>query len=91
MDPVYKGARTGVMVYRCIEAAKKLSQEGIDCRVINIHTIKPLDISLVRDSAEKTGAIVSVEEHSIMGGLGECPGRGICRNYSCLPGTGGHC
>ena len=61
---------SGVMVYRCLKAAKILSKEGISCRVINIHTIKPLDASLIKESAEKTGAIVSVEEHSIIGGLG---------------------
>ena len=60
----------GVMVYRCLEAAKILDREGISCRVINIHTIKPLDVSLIRQAAEETGAIVTAEEHSIMGGLG---------------------
>ncbi len=60
----------GVMVYRCIEAAKILDREGISCRVINIHTIKPLDVSLIRQAAEETGAIVTAEEHSIIGGLG---------------------
>jgi len=60
----------GVMVYRSLEAARILAKEGISCRVINIHTIKPLDVSLVRKMAEETGAIVSAEEHSIIGGLG---------------------
>ncbi len=60
----------GVMVFRCLEAAKILSKERISTRVINMHTIKPLDISLVRKAAEETGAIVSAEEHSIIGGLG---------------------
>jgi len=61
---------SGVMVSRCLEAANILSEEGISARVINIHTIKPLDISLIRKAAEKTGAIVSAEEHSVIGGLG---------------------
>ena len=61
---------SGVMVSRCLEAVKILSKEGISARVINIHTIKPLDVSLVRKAAEETGAIVTAEEHSIIGGLG---------------------
>lgn len=61
---------SGVMVSRCLEAAKILDREGISCRVINIHTIKPLDVSLIRKAAEETGAIVSAEEHSVIGGLG---------------------
>ena len=60
----------GVMLYRCIEAAKILSKEGISCRVINIHTIKPLDVPLIKRAVEETGAIVCAEEHSIIGGLG---------------------
>ena len=60
----------GVMVSRCLEAVKILSKEGISARVINIHTIKPLDVSLVRKAAEETGAIVTAEEHSVIGGLG---------------------
>jgi len=60
----------GVMVSRCLEAAKILAKEGISARVINIHTIKPLDVFLVKKAAEETGAIVSAEEHSIIGGLG---------------------
>jgi len=60
----------GVMLLRCLEAAKILAKEGVSCRVINIHTVKPLDISLLQQAAEETGAIVSAEEHSIIGGLG---------------------
>jgi len=60
----------GVMVFRCLEASKILAKEGIKARVINMHTIKPLDISLVKQAAEETGAIVTAEEHSIIGGLG---------------------
>ena len=61
---------SGVMVSRCLEAAKILDREGISCRLINIHTIKPLDVSLLQQAAEETGAIVSAEEHSVIGGLG---------------------
>lgn len=60
----------GVMLFRCLEAAKLLAEEGIETRVINMHTIKPLDISLVKQAAEDTEAIITAEEHSIIGGLG---------------------
>jgi transketolase len=60
----------GVMVFRCLEAAKLLAEEGIGARVINMHTIKPLDISLIKQAAEDTEAIITAEEHSIIGGLG---------------------
>jgi len=65
---------SGVMVARCLEAAKILANEGIDAQVINIHTIKPLDASMLQEAAEKTGAIVTAEEHSIIGGLGSAVG-----------------
>lgn len=60
----------GMMVYRCVEAAKILKDEGISPRLINIHTLKPLDASLIKEAAEQTGAIVTAEEHSVIGGLG---------------------
>jgi len=61
---------TGVMVFRCLEAARALAKDGIDTRVVNIHTIKPLDAELIVSCAEETGAIVTAEEHSTIGGLG---------------------
>jgi transketolase len=61
---------TGLLVYPAIEAAQELAKEGINARVINIHTIKPLDEELVLKAAKETGKIVVVEEHSIIGGLG---------------------
>ena len=61
---------TGLCVGESLEAAKLLAEEGIDAEVINIHTIKPLDTDLVVASAKKTGKVVTVEEHSIIGGLG---------------------
>lgn len=60
----------GVMVARAIEAAKLLKAEGLQVRVVEMHTIKPLDTSLVAACANETGAIVTAEEHSIVGGLG---------------------
>jgi transketolase len=60
----------GVMVVRAIQAAKQLSAKGIRLRVVEMHTIKPLDTELVTRCAKETGAIVTAEEHSIIGGLG---------------------
>jgi transketolase len=59
----------GIMVSRCVKAADLLADEGIDAGVVNMHTLKPLDVSMVKETAG-TGAIVTVEEHSIIGGLG---------------------
>ena len=61
---------TGLCVSSALEAAEKLEADGISTRVINIHTIKPLDEELVVKAARETGRIVTVEEHSIIGGLG---------------------
>ena len=61
---------TGLPVSNCLEAAEKLAADGIDAKVINIHTIKPLDEELVVAAAKETGKVVTVEEHSIIGGLG---------------------
>ena len=61
---------TGLPVSSCLEAAEKLAADGIDAKVINIHTIKPLDEELVVAAAKETGKVVTVEEHSVIGGLG---------------------
>ena len=61
---------TGIMVSMALTAADILAEEGISARVINIHTIKPLDKDLIVTAARETGAIVTAEEHSIIGGLG---------------------
>ncbi|MBQ9814915.1 MAG: transketolase family protein [Lachnospiraceae bacterium] len=60
---------TGLEVYESLVAAEKLAAEGINAEVINIHTIKPIDKELIRSSAAKTGKVVTVEEHSVIGGL----------------------
>lgn len=60
----------GLMVAPAVEAAEKLAEEGISVRVVNMPTVKPLDGELVKKCAEETGAIVTAEEHSIIGGLG---------------------
>ena len=61
---------TGIMVSKALEAYEKLKQEGIKVQVINISTIKPIDKELIMSVARKTGKIVTVEEHSVIGGLG---------------------
>ena len=61
---------TGLMVSKALQAAELLAAEGISVRVINIHTIKPLDEELVLRAARETGCIVTSEEHSVIGGLG---------------------
>ena len=61
---------TGLMVHLALEAAEMLEKEGISARVLNIHTIKPLDDALLIKAAKETGAIVTAEEHSVIGGLG---------------------
>ena len=60
---------TGLEVYEALKAAEKLAADGIDAEVINIHTIKPIDSELITKSAAKTGKVVTVEEHSVIGGL----------------------
>lgn len=61
---------TGLCVWESLEAADKLAADGIDAKVINIHTIKPLDEELIIAAAKETGKVVTVEEHSVIGGLG---------------------
>ena len=61
---------TGYMVHLAVEAADILKEQGIDAGVINIHTVKPLDTALIADAAKRTGAIVTAEEHNVIGGLG---------------------
>ncbi len=69
---------TGLMVGMAKEAAETLAAEGIDARVINIHTIKPLDKELILKAAAETGAIVTAEEHNIIGGLGSAVAEAVC-------------
>lgn len=61
---------TGTMVARCLEAAEALAGEGIEARVVEIHTLKPLDRDLILQCGRETGALVTAEEHSVIGGLG---------------------
>jgi transketolase len=68
----------GVMVSRALEAADALGAKGIHARVLDMHTIKPLDDEAVRRAAEETGGIVTVEEHSVIGGLGGAVCESVC-------------
>lgn len=61
---------TGVMVDQALKAAQILEAEGLSAHVVNVHTIKPLDVDGVIEAAQKTGAVITAEEHSIFGGLG---------------------
>lgn len=72
---------TGHLVWESLEASKKLEEIGISAEIINIHTIKPLDEEIVINSAKKTNAIVSAEEHNFLGGLGESISRTLSLNY----------
>jgi len=74
---------TGLMVEMALKAADMLEAEGIDARVINIHTIKPIDEEIITKAAKETGAIVTAEEHYIMGGLGSAVTEVVCANAPC--------
>lgn len=71
---------TGLMVGEAIKAKEILAADGIDARVINIHTIKPIDEQIITKAAKETGAIVTAEEHYIMGGLGSAVSEVVCAN-----------
>jgi transketolase len=72
---------TGSMVGRSLQAAAKLAGRGIDARVLEIHTIKPIDTDLIVQAAAETGAIVTAEEHSIIGGLGGAVAEAVSTHY----------
>ena len=69
---------TGIMVDMAVEASKTLAAKGINARVINIHTIKPIDREIIINAAKETGAIVTAEEHNIIGGLGSAVAEVVC-------------
>ena len=69
------------MVYRALQVAKALETHNISVRVINCHTIKPLDKDTIIKAAEETGAIVTVEEHQVTGGLGGAVAELISQHY----------
>lgn len=71
---------TGVMTSMTLEAADLLLTEGISARVVNMATIKPIDAALLADCARKTGAIVTCEEHTVLGGLGGAVAEAVCES-----------
>ncbi|HLC64919.1 MAG TPA: transketolase family protein [Candidatus Nanoarchaeia archaeon] len=72
---------TGPLVHESLKAAEELQKEGINIYVVNIHTIKPIDESLVIKLAKETKAVVSAEDHNIIGGLGSAIAEVLCKNY----------
>ncbi|MBR3040212.1 MAG: transketolase family protein [Lachnospiraceae bacterium] len=72
---------TGICVDSVVKAEEMLRADGISAEIINIHTIKPIDEELIVKSAKKTGKIVTVEEHSVIGGLGSAVCDTVCRHY----------
>ncbi|MBQ9016372.1 MAG: transketolase family protein [Firmicutes bacterium] len=71
---------SGIMVSDAAQAAQRLAEEGIDARVIDIHTIKPIDEEIIIKAASETGAIVTAEEHGIIGGLGDAVAQVVVKN-----------
>ena len=72
---------TGIMVAKALESAKELEKEGISVRVINMSTIKPIDREIIIKAAKETKAIITAEEHSIIGGLGSMVSSVVCNEY----------
>ncbi len=72
---------TGHLVWKAVEAAKELEADGITVDLINIHTIKPLDVEAIVHSAKKTGAVVTAEEHQINGGLGSLVAQALAKHH----------
>ena len=72
---------TGLVVGESLKAVKSLEAQGIDARLINIHTIKPIDRDIIVKAAKETGRIITVEEHSVIGGLGDAVCSVLCEEY----------
>lgn len=72
---------TGIMVSEALKAAEALSKEGIEAEVINVHTIKPIDVEGIVSSVKKTGTAVTCEEHNVIGGLGSAVCEVLAENY----------
>jgi len=69
---------TGPVMSMACEAADQLTAEGVSVRLLDMHTVKPLDADLVEQAARETGAIVTIEEHSVIGGLGGAVCEAVC-------------
>lgn len=78
-------AATGIMVGEALEASKILADEGISAEIVNVHTIKPLDAETITACASRTGAVVTAEEHSVIGGLGGAVAEAICESGIRVP------
>lgn len=74
---------TGILVDQALQAAEMLATEGIECRVVDVHTIKPLDREEVIAAAKDCGCIVTAEEHSVIGGLGSAVAETVCKEAPC--------
>lgn len=72
---------TGAMLYESLVAAEELSKENISCKVVNIHTVKPIDIEAITKAAKETGLVVTAEEHQIYGGFGGAVAEVLVKNY----------
>ncbi|HPG73091.1 MAG TPA: transketolase C-terminal domain-containing protein [Bacteroidales bacterium] len=72
---------TGHLTWECLMAAEILSNQGVSARVVNVHSIKPIDVEMLIDCAMKTGRIVTAEEHQVHGGLGSAVAEVICQHY----------
>ena len=71
----------GIMVSKCLEAADELTKHGIDARVVNLHTIKPIDEKTIVKAARETGGVVTAEEHSVMMGMGSAVAMVLVENF----------
>lgn len=72
---------TGIMLAESLKAQEELAKEGIDVRVVDVHTIKPIDKDMIIKCAKETEKLISIEEHSIIGGLGSAISEVLCENY----------
>ena len=72
---------TGTILHNTLRAAELLEEEGINATVLNIHTVKPIDETIIINAAKRTGAVVTIEEHSIYGGLGSAVAEVLSKNY----------
>ena len=71
----------GIMVSKCLEAAEELSKHGVDARVVNLHTIKPIDKKTIVRAARETGGVVTAEEHSVTMGMGSAVAMVLVENF----------
>jgi transketolase len=71
----------GLLLFECMKAAEELAKENISCRILDMHTIKPLDKDAILKAAKETGAIVTCEEHQVMGGMGSAIAEVVVQNF----------